>query len=90
MVFNKFECSKCGECCRHINYIPELKKFDSGNGACINLRDNLCTIYDNRPGICRVDIMYERTYKKMYTREEFYRLNKEVCKELKNTFANNA
>lgn len=83
MESNKFECSKCGECCRHINYILELKEFDSGNGICINLKDNLCTIYDCRPDICRVDVMYEKAYKEMYTREEFYKLNMDACDKLK-------
>lgn len=33
-------CSKCGACCRAIK--------------CPFLKDNLCTIYETRPPICRV------------------------------------
>ena len=43
-----FPCDKCGICCNHINEIPELHSFDSGNGRCIHLLDNnLCAIYIN-------------------------------------------
>ena len=44
-----FECDKCGICCKHIDSIPQLKDFDSGNGRCIHLLDNnLCEIYFER------------------------------------------
>lgn len=53
-----FSCSQCGECCRHINLVPALAAFDTGTGVCKYLAGNLCSIYDTRPLICRVDAMY--------------------------------
>lgn len=79
-----FPCSQCGECCRHIDGIPQLIDFDNGFGICIYLKDNICTIYENRPEVCRVDVMYEKYYSQEYSCKEFYRLNEMVCEELKN------
>lgn len=80
----KFPCSQCGECCRHINLVPQLTQFDRGDGICIHLRQNICGIYENRPEICRVDAMYEKYYHHLYSREEFYQLNLEGCQKLQN------
>ena len=40
-------------------------------------------IYQSRPEICSVDVMYEKYFHSQCTREEFYALNIEVCKVLK-------
>lgn len=83
-----FPCDKCGLCCRHIDLIPQLKKYDLGNGRCINLTvDNLCAIYDKRPEICNVNKMYESVYSKQMSEEEYLRLNAEGCKQIKNAFS---
>ncbi len=79
----KFPCDCCGECCRHIGNIPQLKAYDIGNGVCKYLEGNLCTIYETRPEICRVDTMYDRYFSNFYTREDFYRINTAGCAELK-------
>ncbi len=78
-----FPCNQCGECCRHIERIPQLVSFDCGDGVCKYLEENKCTIYEKRPEICRVDVMYEKYYYSQYTREEFYRLNLFGCAELR-------
>lgn len=78
-----FQCSQCGECCRHIDRIPQLAALDSGNGVCIHLNGYLCDIYSSRPEVCQVDAMYDKYYSTYYTREEFYRLNEEACKQIK-------
>ena len=80
-----FFCDQCGLCCRNIRGIEELKDFDKGNGVCKYLDENtnLCTIYENRPLICRVDEMYDRFFKKFYTKEQYYELNYNACKKLK-------
>lgn len=81
-----FFCDKCGLCCRNIAQVPQLKEFDNGQGVCrYLLANNLCAIYENRPEICRVDVMYERYYKSKMTKTEFYKINTEVCDWLKNT-----
>lgn len=79
----KFQCSQCGECCKHINLIPQLTNFDNGFGICIHLKDNKCSIYEKRPEICRVDVMYEKYFADQFSREEFYHLNGKVCERLK-------
>ncbi len=79
----KFPCAKCGTCCRNIDKIEELKEFDLGNGTCKFLRNDLCGIYDERPDICRVDLMYKKYFSKRYSLEEYYLLNIEGCKKLK-------
>lgn len=75
-----FICTRCGQCCKNINMIPELYKFDRGNGTCIHLTENnLCNIYATRPDICNVDKMYSKVYKFQMTRDEYDRINMEGC-----------
>jgi Fe-S-cluster containining protein len=80
-----FECDKCGQCCKNIGKREELKEYDRGDGICkyLDLDSNLCKIYENRPLVCRVDLMYENFYKEFYTKQEFYELNYKVCEYLK-------
>ena len=79
-----FNCTKCGLCCKNIGEVSELKAFDSGNGVCVYLTDdNLCSIYSSRPDICSVDIMYEKKYQGVLSREEYDRINLEGCRLLK-------
>ena len=82
---NKFFCDKCGLCCRHIKGIKELEGFDKGNGVCkyLDEKTNLCEIYENRPLICRVDDMYHKYFNKIYSKQEYYKLNYNACKKLK-------
>ena len=55
----RFKCSGCGECCRHISEI--LPDFDTGEGVCCYLsEDGLCSIYEERPIICRVEDFWGR------------------------------
>lgn len=83
-----FPCDKCGICCRHIDLIPQLQKFDIGNGRCMYLtKDNLCSIYNERPDICNVSKMYELEYSSRMEENEYIRLNIEVCKQMKNKFS---
>ena len=83
-MINDFYCISCGACCKNIKGIEELKSFDRGNGICkyLNTHNHLCTIYQNRPDICRIDVMFEKVYFKHYTKEAFYSLNKASCKIL--------
>lgn len=79
-----FFCNQCGLCCQKINHVGELKEFDLGNGTCKNLdlESNKCRVYDNRPDICRIDVMYSKHYNRVYEIETFYMLNEQVCKQL--------
>lgn len=77
-----FPCIRCGTCCRHIDQIETLSSFDRGDGQCIYLEGNLCSIYACRPDICNVDKMYELYFKNKFTKEEYYQLNKQGCKKM--------
>lgn len=82
-----FPCDKCGLCCKHINEIPELQLFDSGNGRCINLlENNLCAIYETRPDICNVTKMFEKQYCSIMSEDEYIKLNLEGCNHLKQKY----
>ena len=79
-----FECDKCGLCCRHIDLIPQIKEFDTGNGRCIHLSENnLCRIYPDKPEICNAERMYELYFKDKMSEEEYVCLNKLGCIRLK-------
>lgn len=82
-MFSQFSCDKCGECCRNIGNIEELKEFDLGNGVCRWLNGNLCKIYHLRPEICSVDRMYDKHYCQIYSKTEYYELNKKGCELVK-------
>ena len=78
-----FLCDQCGKCCEKV-YTSEMYRYLADDtGRCKYLKDNLCSIYENRPLICRVDEMYELFYKEVMTLEEFYTLNYKACDVLK-------
>ena len=82
---SQFPCSMCGECCRHIDQIPQLAAFDDGTGACKYLHGNKCSIYPDRPEICNIDAMYEKVFKALYPdKETYYRMNRKACELLQN------
>jgi Fe-S-cluster containining protein len=82
-----FKCDCCGLCCRSLKKVPALANFDRGDGVCIHLRDdNLCSIYEHRPEICNVDLMYVKFYSSIYTKEEYYKLNEKQCEKIKSWF----
>lgn len=78
-----FPCERCGACCRRIGEVPLVQHMAKANGACKYLNEvtNLCMIYPDRPIFCRVDEFYEKNLSDKMTREEFYRLNKDICKK---------
>jgi len=53
-----FECSGCGACCK---ILPKLVApwLVGENGACKHLKDNKCSIYEDRPIECRIDESYD-------------------------------
>ena len=78
-----FKCDMCGQCCRPLDRSEIYKEIDRGDGTCRYLTGNKCSIYEKRPVICRVDESYELFFKKLYSKEQYYRLNYEACKKLK-------
>lgn len=79
-----FKCDMCGECCRNLDKSLLYADLDMGNGVCRYLNGNKCSIYDNRPLLCRIDESYETFFKDVITISEYYRLNYEACNILKN------
>ena len=52
----EFLCSKCGACCRLAG--GKFGLPDRGDGACSYLNeDNTCSIYNDRPEVCRIGLM---------------------------------
>ncbi len=78
-----FKCDKCGECCRNLHKSPIYDYLHNGNGICRYLKGNLCSVYENRPIICRVDDFYEVMLKEKLDYEKYLQLNYKYCKELK-------
>lgn len=78
-IIRKFFCDKCGLCCKAID-----KTFDRGDGYCKYLTpENTCSIYEDRPDLCRVDKVYDIFYKDKLTKEEYYKRTKDGCRKLK-------
>lgn len=80
-----FPCNQCGLCCENVNLAEETRFLDRGDGTCKyhNATTKTCSIYTERPDICRVDRMYDLRYSHQYTWDEFINLNLQVCDSLK-------
>ena len=74
-----FKCNKCGICSRNLDKSDLYKQLDRGDGVCKYLNKNLCSIYQERPLICRIDESYEAYFSEVYSKEEYYKLNYEAC-----------
>lgn len=86
MPSSRFECDRCGLCCRLIGNVPQLRHFDRGDGVCVHLTEgNLCDIYETRPEVCSVDRMYSRFAAKL-TKEEYLDAMSRSCAMLKSHF----
>lgn len=78
-----FQCKMCGRCCRNLDKSDLYNFLNRGDGVCKFLRDNECSIYDERPIICRVDDSYEMFFKDKLSIDEYYQLNYEGCIAIK-------
>ena len=80
-----FPCDQCGICCQKVNLANELRFLDRGDGVCKHYdhASRLCSIYNDRPDICRVDRQYEEKFVKLYSWEEFVEINVKACEQLK-------
>ena len=59
------------------------KDLDRGDGVCKYLKQNICSIYNKRPIICRVDESYYSFFKEQISLEDYYKLNYDACNKLK-------
>jgi Fe-S-cluster containining protein len=48
-----FPCTKCGACCRRAFVIPNFPLPLNPDGSCSKLVGDECSIYAERPDICR-------------------------------------
>ncbi|HPY40866.1 MAG TPA: YkgJ family cysteine cluster protein [Thiolinea sp.] len=80
-----FPCNRCGACCRNVHLAAETQFLDRGDGCCQHYDDNSkqCTIYADRPSICRVDEQYIINYQSLLTWESFVEINVKACNQLK-------
>ena len=80
-----FKCEQCGECCRHIDFLPCMKEYDIGNGVCKYLLNNKCIIYNERPNVCRGEYLYHLCYEGMPV-DEYYKLLHNYCNLIRGGF----
>lgn len=78
-----FECDRCGECCRNLDMSPIYSELHDGDGICRHLKGNICSIYSERPLMCRVDESYDDIFKDKLSYSEYLQLNYRYCIELK-------
>lgn len=80
-----FLCDKCGLCCMQVKSSPIYAALDRGDGICFYFDEatKLCRIYENRPIVCNIEKAYEKFFRGKIELEEYYRLNYEACKKLK-------
>lgn len=81
-----FTCDKCGLCCKSLAGNPIYKSLDRGDGICKYLEGNICSIYEKRPVLCRVDEVYELLFKDYMSLEDYYERNYNICKVLKTKY----
>lgn len=71
-----FTCTQCGACCRRAGQLPGFPLPVNPDGSCSKLVNNLCSIYADRPAICRHG--HSRAAFGM-TPEEYDRFTARIC-----------
>lgn len=84
MELTPFPCTACGKCCRRVNLSELTIYLDRGDGVCrhFNEQTNLCSIYEERPLVCRVEDFYKAHLSEIYSWDEFVKMNIEICNKL--------
>ena len=49
---------------------------------------NTCTIYDSRPDVCNIRVMYEQHYQDSIDWSEFITINQQACEALATCYPN--
>lgn len=83
-ITKPFPCTACGKCCRNVGQSEQTAFLDRGDGVCyhFNEQTNLCSIYENRPLVCRVEEYYKTYLSDIYEWDEFVKINLEICEKL--------
>ncbi|HGG9561545.1 TPA: YkgJ family cysteine cluster protein [Neisseria meningitidis] len=78
-----FPRSACGLCCQKVNLSEQTIYLDRGDGTCRHFDDStrLCTIYETRPLVCRVEDYYHHYLSEQMSWQDFIQINIEVCKQ---------
>lgn len=69
--------------------VEELAAFPfdiNQDGSCSQLYNGICKVYMTRPLICRTDEMYNKYWRDVMTREEWYKQSKETCNKLQKRY----
>ncbi|SEP84070.1 YkgJ family cysteine cluster protein [Basfia succiniciproducens] len=80
----KFPCNTCGQCCKNIRLSEQTAYLDRGDGICrhFDALTHLCTIYETRPLVCRVEDYYKQNLSHIYEWDEFIEINLAICEQL--------
>ncbi len=90
-----FNCTGCGLCCKEIgNIIKSKPPFPwmeaahnafpykaKADGSCEKLKDNKCTVYDDRPLLCNIERMADETDMPI-SKETWFEMNYIGCRTL--------
>lgn len=81
---SSFPCTACGKCCKRVGLSEQTVYLDRGDGTCrhFNENTNLCSIYEHRPLVCRVEDYYKKHLSHLYEWDEFVKINVEICQRL--------
>jgi len=78
----EFICTQCGACCKRTDALKKYGLPIKKDGSCGHLKNNLCSIYENRPDFCSIDKLrdaYIKEYKVDITKEDWYIWNSKCC-----------
>ena len=81
----EFICTQCGACCRRTDILKKLGFPIQKDGSCGHLKNNLCSIYENRPDICNIDKLrglYNKEYNVDITKKDWYISNSKCCNSM--------
>jgi uncharacterized protein len=83
-VRQEFPCTQCGLCCKNVFVAQETRYLDRGDGVCRHYSEasKQCSIYSERPDICRVDKQYQLHYSSKYAWYDFVAINLRICHQL--------
>lgn len=77
----EFPCTRCGACCRVAAMLPGFPEPTTESGRCVHLTgDDLCSIYEDRPEVCRINAMWEK--QNTLTLREYHRVAAATCNDL--------
>lgn len=76
-----FPCTACGLCCQKVHLSEQTAWLSRGDGVCKHYDEatRLCTIYENRPLVCRVADYYQAHLSDKIAWHDFVQINIAIC-----------